>query len=660
MLEPDSRIGGLFRMLVGFGSLAGLLVMTGCPTGGEESDPWVYEGDTAETDSAPDSRESQDTGADTGLRPDTRDTRQPDTRDTREADTRRGVDTRPPDADDDGVPDAKDNCPETSNPGQANQDGDRKGDACDEDLDGDQVPNSEDNCPAGANPKQEDLDEDGRGDICDPDVDGDGVDNGPDNCPRRPNPDQRNRDGDSKGNACDSRYRVTDSDVVIDDGGSSTYFGARVDLAGDINGDGLDDVLVVEDRFQKSNKIHIFYGRSQFPKKLTPADADVTIVRSASSQSARAVASGVGDVNGDGFDDIVVGAPRDDTAATDAGAVYLFYGSAGMASSITWSQADARFLGAGWDAGIGRRPAGAGDVNGDGFDDFVFIGHAQRQIDGQGAAHLIFGGAKMTGKQSIAKAGAVIESTIPYFLMDRVVGVGDLDGDGLDDVAVASLPGSVYSNDDFDRQNNPGEVRLFLGKQLARASYKLAAADVRLIGEHDNDRLGFAIDGNTDFNGDGFDDLFVGAPKNNAAGVEAGKTYMTPGGMSLGSTIDLSKQDAWTGNRPEAQMGNYVRSAGDVDGDGYGDLWVVEPERKMLSGAIHLKYGRAHWNGQSTAQRKAITLVGHGTLYFDRRMQLDGGGDVNGDGAPDMVVTQSPNSYDQAKANVYLFLGPMR
>jgi beta-glucanase (GH16 family) len=109
----------------------------------------------------------------------------------------------PPDADDDGVPDRRDNCPDTPNPDQSDNDGDGQGDACDPDDDDDGVPDESDNCPLEANPDQEDLDGDGLGDVCDPDDDGDGVADESDNCPRQANPGQEDFDGDGLGDVCD-------------------------------------------------------------------------------------------------------------------------------------------------------------------------------------------------------------------------------------------------------------------------------------------------------------------------------------------------------------------------------------------------------------------------------------------------------------------------
>jgi hypothetical protein len=126
-----------------------------------------------------------------------------------------------PDFDEDGVPDADDNCVATPNPDQADADGDGAGDACDvcpldadDDADGDGVCGEIDNCPAVPNSSQADTDEDGEGDACDDDDDGDLVLDVDDNCPLAYNPDQADQDGDGIGDACDTLDR--DGDGVED------------------------------------------------------------------------------------------------------------------------------------------------------------------------------------------------------------------------------------------------------------------------------------------------------------------------------------------------------------------------------------------------------------------------------------------------------------
>ncbi len=146
------------------------------------------------------------------------------------------------DRDDDGIPDTTDNCPDASNPGQTDTDGDGQGDACDpfpndpdNDADGDGISGHVDNCPAVSNADQTDSDNDGVGDACDDDRDGDGFDNSADNCPDAFNPNQLDTDGDGDGDACDAD---DDNDGVPDD---EDAFPTDPDESVDSDGDGVGD-----------------------------------------------------------------------------------------------------------------------------------------------------------------------------------------------------------------------------------------------------------------------------------------------------------------------------------------------------------------------------------------------------------------------------------
>ncbi|MFH2006831.1 MAG: thrombospondin type 3 repeat-containing protein [bacterium] len=144
------------------------------------------------------------------------------------------------DADNDGVPDDVDNCPERQNNDQADLDGDGIGDVCDSDVDGDTVPNDLDNCPGISNVDQVDADGDGDGDPCDIDDDGDGINDVQDNCQYTVNPDQADADGDGIGDACEDDI---DGDGVadVDDNCVDIPNPNQENLDGDAFGDVCDD-----------------------------------------------------------------------------------------------------------------------------------------------------------------------------------------------------------------------------------------------------------------------------------------------------------------------------------------------------------------------------------------------------------------------------------
>jgi ferredoxin len=156
-----------------------------------------------------------------------------------------------PDADVDGYADSADNCPTVANPGQANNDGDAQGDACDPDDDNDGVLDGADNCPFTANTNQANNDGDAQGDVCDPDDDNDGVLDGADNCPFTANADQANYDGDAQGNACDND---DDNDGVADGSDANPFSDMRPTVVvGTCNSGAPNGVfpngLTIQDRF---------------------------------------------------------------------------------------------------------------------------------------------------------------------------------------------------------------------------------------------------------------------------------------------------------------------------------------------------------------------------------------------------------------------------
>ncbi len=155
---------------------------------------------------------------------------------------------------------------------------------------------------------------------------------------------------------------------------------------------------------------------------------------------------------------------------------------------------------------------------------------------------------------------------------------GDVDGDGLDDLLVGA---------DGNREGGSaaGKAYLFLGSTLAArtaSTIQLTNADFAFIGENADDRTGASVSPAGDVDGDGLDDLFVGAPGNDDGGAWAGKAYLLLGSTlaaSTSSTIDLSQADfAFIGESSEDNAGTSVAGGGDVNGDGRDDLLVGAPD----------------------------------------------------------------------------------
>lgn len=390
--------------------------------------------------------------------------------------------------------------------------------------------------------------------------------------------------------------------------------GVAVAGAGDVNNDGYDDVIIGS----RGDSAALYLGG---PGGLG-ATAAWTGNGPAGSGFGTAVA-GAGDVNDDGFADVIIGAPQArNSANVIVGRAFVYYGSgSGLPATANWrAESDLP------NANFGISVDGAGDVNNDGFGD-VIIGADKYAPDGAlGAAAVFYGGRTgMSGGPlaSIANApwvtyGFSVDSSYGF----AVAAAGDVDGDGVADVLVGApteFNGSL---------GETGAVYLFASQNLGNG-YTLPFSPTRLLyGESAGDRFGHAVAGAGDINRDGFDDVLVGAP--NYVEPEAGQ------GVEGALTIFLGTDDggivpspSWvfSSGQNGARFGHAVSGAGDVNGDGYADLVVGAPQ--FVGGAF--ARGRAfgfHGTGEITdlqAFNSSPTAVNNPTIFYAQTSSPDSG-----------------------------------
>jgi formylglycine-generating enzyme required for sulfatase activity len=356
------------------------------------------------------------------------------------------------------------------------------------------------------------------------------------------------------------------------------FAGVSVSSAGDVDGDGLADLLVGaygnDDGGTAAGKVYLILGASLgSDSTIELSSADYSFVGENLGDGAGRSISSAGDVDGDGLDDILVGAYSNDDGAINAGKTYLILGaSLGSDSTIELSSADYNFVGENPGDYAGWSVSSSGDVDGDGLAD-LFVGAIYNDDGGDnaGKAYLILGaslGSDSTIELSSADYSFVGENGGDY-ACSSVSSAGDVDGDGLADLLVGA-----WRN---DGGSSFGKAYLILGASLGdSSSIDLSEADYSFVGEESDARAGHSVSSAGDVDGDGLADLIVGAPAHNGGAINTGKAYLILG-ASLGSssTIDLSSADySFVGEGAEDYAGVSVSSAGDVNGDGLDDLFV--------------------------------------------------------------------------------------
>ena len=386
-------------------------------------------------------------------------------------------------------------------------------------------------------------------------------------------------------------------------------FGYSVSDAGDVNNDGFDDVIIGAYAYNSTvGRAYLYFGGSPMNDVV-----DVTYTGPSSSLWFGVSVSGAGDVNGDGFDDVIVGAMR---YSSFKGRAYIYFGGASPNNVI-----DVTMTGEASSNYFGNSVSTAGDINDDGYDDVIIGAYGNSSFTGR--AYIFFGGAIMNDTVDVTISG---ESSGNYFGYS-VANAGDVNGNGFPDLLAGAY---TYSS-------NTGRAYFydyFMENEIV--------SDLTMAGETSGDKFGFSVSSAGDVNGDGYDDVIVGANQNSAF---TGKAYIYLGGIIMDNIADVTM----TGEAANNRFGWSVSDAGDVNNDGYDDVIVGAFGYSSNTGRAYLFFGGASMNntadvimtGESTNNR-----FGYSVSTADN---------VNNDGYDDVIV--GAYGYSSNTGRAYVFLG---
>ncbi|MFN6473973.1 MAG: hypothetical protein RMY36_030455 [Nostoc sp. SerVER01] len=477
-----------------------------------------------------------------------------------------------------------------------------------------------------------------------------------------------------------SSFNLSDIDslngFVINGIATADRSGSSVSDAGDVNGDGFDDLIIgasgADPNGSQSGQSYVVFGKSTgFSSSLNLSDLNgangFAINGIAADDISGLSVSGAGDVNHDGFDDLIIGAPYADNFS---GQSYVVFGkSTGFSPSINLSTLNGTngfaINGINEVGDIsGGSVSDAGDINGDGIDDLI-IGASNASPNGfsSGQSYVVFG---KTTAFSASLNLSTLNGTNGFaingikagdFSGSPVSSAGDINGDGIDDLIIGAIS---FKNDGTTFAS--GQSYVVFGKSTG-FSASLNLSDLNgtngftINGIGADDFIYFSVSGAGDVNGDGFDDLIIGTVKNiDPNGIRSGQSFLVFGkGTGFSPSINLSDLNgtngfAINGIMPFDNSGKSVSAAGDVNNDGFDDLIIGAPGAESngsQSGQSYVLFGGTNIGSplNPTGTSGADTLVGSAANNI---IDGKGGNDIlTGNGGQDKFIIRRGDGNDR-------------
>jgi hypothetical protein len=441
--------------------------------------------------------------------------------------------------------------------------------------------------------------------------------------------------------------KAINADVEITGYPDGYFFGKEM-AVGDINGDGIDDIAAEGSNYSFFPlNLYIIYGRENFRGSidLETTQPDVEIINLSGSVSdydyCKPFAS-FADFNGDQIDDLLIGGHVNYS--------YLIFGRESLPSVIDLNTYTDMIVFTPT-SGLHGTTVGFGDFNQDGHKDIV-IGRDIRPEDNYIAEAFV----KLwqetlpdTVNFAVTPPDIHIRVSNPLSLTAASVCPADINNDGIADIVFAS---TMY----WASGARNGAVFTIWGESMLPTWINLdsTAADLSLYGDIDYAFLGVGMAG-CDFNGDGLQDLAVGAPRN----PQSGRTFVLQGDTSLPTTIDLSDTSRFLiiHGYDSTNTGTNI-AACDFNQDGYDDLLLGQGEIQLLLSRAHLVYG-----GNIPSKEISLASSFNGVTFLGELEWDDLGsdvatGDFNGDGLPDLIISASGcDPFYYYKGKIYVIFG---